>query len=77
MNSKYLNLYVKICLFSLQTISQKKALDWLKYNIFTGKIPKQNPHWTKNRHLSNEGQECKTGQVKGRVQEMGKDKWRG
>jgi hypothetical protein len=41
-------------------------LDWLKHVIFTGKRLRQNSHWTMNRHLNNEGQEHKTGCVKGR-----------
>jgi hypothetical protein len=53
--------------------------DWLKCNIFTSKIPRQNPieQW----HLNNEGQEHKTGHVKegtnetGRVNEEGKEGW--
>jgi hypothetical protein len=28
---------------------------------------KAKPHWAMNRHLNNEGQECKTGCVKGRA----------
>jgi hypothetical protein len=46
---------------------KRSVLDWFKHNIFTSKKPKQNPHWTMNRHLNNEGQECKTGHVKGRT----------
>jgi hypothetical protein len=38
-----------------------------KHDIFTGKTPKQNSHLITNRQLSNEGQECKTGHVKGRA----------
>jgi hypothetical protein len=33
--------------------------------MFTGKIPRQNPH--EQRTLKNEGQECKIGHVKGRT----------
>jgi hypothetical protein len=43
------------------------GLNWLKYNNFTGKISRQKSHWTMNRHLKNEGQECKTGHAKQRT----------
>jgi hypothetical protein len=42
-------------------------LHWLKHNACIGKIPRQKSYWTTNRHLNNEGQECKTGFVSGRV----------
>jgi hypothetical protein len=32
------------------------GLDWLKYHVFTGKIPRLTP--LNNEHLNNEGQEC-------------------
>jgi hypothetical protein len=41
-------------------------LGWLKYNIFTGEIPRQNP--TEQRRT-----ECETGRVKRRVNEEGKE----
>jgi hypothetical protein len=31
---------------------QYRGLDWLKYNTFTGKIPRQKSHWTMNWHLN-------------------------
>jgi hypothetical protein len=39
----------------------------LKHSTCTGVIPKQNSHWTTNRHLNNEGQEWKTGHIKGQA----------
>jgi hypothetical protein len=47
--------------------SSRGRLDWLKHNIFPGKIPTQNSHWTMKRHLNN-GQECKTGHGKRKAQ---------
>jgi hypothetical protein len=44
-----------------------EGLDWLKHNTFTGKIPRQNSHWTTNRCLSNEGQECKISHANART----------
>jgi hypothetical protein len=40
---------------------QWKRIDWLKHNIFIGKTARHKSHWTMNRPLNSEGQECKTG----------------
>jgi hypothetical protein len=35
--------------------------------LFPGEIPRQNPHYSVSRNLTNEGQASKTGHVRGRA----------
>jgi hypothetical protein len=63
--------FQKIYLWFLSLLFQKdhiflqNVFSLYHFFIFTGKIPRQNLHWTLNWSLNNEGRKCKEGNVEG------------